>query len=98
MCNVLSLRRRHPDKNQGSTEATHMMQQLNAAKDKLGQEYSGALLHHKAQLQQIVVATSFNTCMCGHEEAACCWLRRQLLIRMQFLGITRSSSSSIGRQ
>lgn len=34
---------RHPDKNQGSSEATHMMQQLNAAKDKLGQDdgYSG---------------------------------------------------------
>ncbi|WIA41376.1 hypothetical protein OEZ86_004967 [Tetradesmus obliquus] len=28
----------HPDKNQGSSEATHMMQQLNAAKDKLGQD------------------------------------------------------------
>ncbi|KAF6263249.1 hypothetical protein COO60DRAFT_486587 [Scenedesmus sp. NREL 46B-D3] len=28
----------HPDKNQGSSEATHMMQQLNAAKDRLGQE------------------------------------------------------------
>eukprot|EP00882_Tetradesmus_deserticola_P011696 GHRQ01012374.1.p1 GENE.GHRQ01012374.1~~GHRQ01012374.1.p1 ORF type:complete len:106 (+),score=31.88 GHRQ01012374.1:199-516(+) len=27
----------HPDKNQGSSEATHMMQQLNAAKDRLGQ-------------------------------------------------------------
>lgn len=28
-------RRRHPDKNQNSSEATHMMQQLNAAKDRL---------------------------------------------------------------
>lgn len=31
---------RHPDKNQNSRESNHMMQQLNAAKDKLQQDES----------------------------------------------------------
>jgi hypothetical protein len=68
-------RRRHPDKNQGSTEATHMMQQLNAAKERLGQEYSGALLHRKAQLQQIIAAHVLCIVDVRSAEAACCRVR-----------------------
>jgi hypothetical protein len=48
-----------------------MMQQLNAAKERLGQGDSGALLHCRAQLQEIVAADLKYTVHVRSDKAAC---------------------------